>query len=60
GGVLWGLLPGEMGISWEGHLFGALGGLIAASIVARTTRAVRPEISRAGPPRSNQPWSNRP
>jgi membrane associated rhomboid family serine protease len=58
GGVLWGLLPGEMGISWEGHLFGALGGLIAASTVARG--AARPEISRAGPPRRDQPWSNRP
>ena len=38
GGVLWGVLPGMIGISWEGHLFGALGGLIAAQLVARAGR----------------------
>lgn len=30
GGVLWGILPGQPGISWQGHLFGALGGALAA------------------------------
>jgi len=30
GGVLWGVLPGRPGISWQGHLFGALGGALAA------------------------------
>ncbi len=30
GGALWGVLPGQPGISWEGHLFGAAGGVIAA------------------------------
>lgn len=34
GGVLWGVLPGQPGISWQGHLFGALGGAIAAFTVA--------------------------
>jgi len=30
GGALWGLLP-TPGISWQGHLFGAVGGIAAAS-----------------------------
>jgi len=29
GGALWGLLPAP-GVSWQGHLFGALGGILAA------------------------------
>jgi membrane associated rhomboid family serine protease len=34
GGVLWGVLPGQAGISWQGHLFGALGGGLAAWLTA--------------------------
>src|SRR6266849_5049486 len=33
GGVLWGVLPGQTGISWEGHLFGFIGGIIAARVL---------------------------
>jgi membrane associated rhomboid family serine protease len=40
GGILWGVLPGQPGISWQGHLFGALGGVVAAMLlVDRETRA---------------------
>jgi membrane associated rhomboid family serine protease len=35
GGVLWGVLPGQPGISWEGHLFGFVGGVAAARLLAR-------------------------
>lgn len=34
GGMLWGVLPGQYGISWQGHLFGALGGVVAAWVLA--------------------------
>jgi len=30
GGMLWGVLPIREGVSWEGHLFGALAGLFCA------------------------------
>lgn len=29
GGILWGLLP-RPGVSWSGHVFGAIGGIVAA------------------------------
>lgn len=38
GGVLWGLLPSP-GISWQGHLFGAIGGVAAASLLHSRTEA---------------------
>jgi membrane associated rhomboid family serine protease len=38
GTVLWDVLPGAAGISWQGHLFGAVGGVIAAYLVARADR----------------------
>lgn len=38
GAALWGVLPGQPGISWEGHLFGALGGVLAAWGVARDAK----------------------
>jgi membrane associated rhomboid family serine protease len=34
GGLLWGLLPAP-GVSWQGHLFGAIGGVLAAWIIHR-------------------------
>lgn len=38
GGTLWGVLPGQAGVSWEAHLFGAVGGLLAAFLVGERRR----------------------
>ncbi|MCH7515871.1 MAG: rhomboid family intramembrane serine protease [Bacteroidetes bacterium] len=32
GGIVWGVLPGQKGISWESHLFGGIAGVITAFI----------------------------
>ncbi|MCM0619031.1 rhomboid family intramembrane serine protease [Nocardioides bruguierae] len=40
GGTLLGVLPGQPGISWQGHLFGAIGGVIAASALRGRPRAL--------------------
>ena len=32
GGIVWGVLPGQKGISWESHLFGGIAGIITAFI----------------------------
>jgi membrane associated rhomboid family serine protease len=34
GGLVLGMLPFSPGISWEGHLFGFLGGVLAAKLIA--------------------------
>ncbi|MFZ9738115.1 MAG: rhomboid family intramembrane serine protease [Prochlorotrichaceae cyanobacterium] len=39
GGLVWGILPWQQrGISWEAHLFGFLGGVLAARLLARPVR----------------------
>lgn len=39
GGALWGVLPGQPGISWQGHLFGAIGGALAVWHLDRGDRS---------------------
>jgi membrane associated rhomboid family serine protease len=42
GSFIWGVLPNQPGISWEGHLFGFLGGVLAAQILGNRRRQSRP------------------
>ena len=42
GGVLLGALPGTPGVSWQGHLFGAVGGVLAAYSLAGRRRSRPP------------------
>ena len=35
GGLIWGVLPGAAGVSWQAHLGGAVGGVIAAWLLHR-------------------------
>lgn len=41
GGILWGVLPTDPRISFEGHLFGFVGGLVAAALLHRPRPTVR-------------------
>lgn len=41
GSLLWGVLPNQPGVSWEGHLFGFVGGAIAARLLSQ--RPTRPD-----------------
>ena len=43
GGIIYGILPRDEFVSWEGHLFGLLAGIVAASLFAtkRKTKSAR-------------------
>jgi membrane associated rhomboid family serine protease len=41
GSILWGVLPGQPGVSWEAHLFGAVAGAVAAFLVRTQVHAPR-------------------
>lgn len=38
GSLLWGVFPSRIGISWQGHLFGFIGGAITAKMIAQEKR----------------------
>ena len=39
GGLIWGVLPGAAGVSWQAHLGGAVGGVVAAWLLHRRATA---------------------
>ena len=49
GGLVWGMVPGWKGISWESHLFGAITGLIAAYL-----------FRKIDPPSKKYDWEDEP
>ena len=42
GGLIWGVLPSQTGVSWQAHLGGAIGGVLAAWLLHR--RSSRPAL----------------
>lgn len=46
GGLIWGVLPGETGVSWQAHLGGAVGGVLAAWLLhRRSSQATLPSYA---------------
>ncbi len=41
GGLIWGVVPGQQGISWEGHFCGFVAGAIAARLLANSNASQR-------------------
>ncbi len=41
GGILWGVFPTQVGVSWQAHLGGAIGGVVAAWLGHRRRTAAR-------------------
>ena len=50
GGVLLGVVPGTPGVSWQGHLCGAIAGVIAAYLLSGPERKAREARKRGAPP----------
>ncbi len=48
GGVLLGVLPGTPGVSWQGHLCGAVAGVVAAYLLSGPERKAREARKRGG------------
>jgi membrane associated rhomboid family serine protease len=51
GGLIWGVLPGQPGVSWQAHLGGAIGGVLAAWLLHR-----RQTSRQLVGPRSSSGW----
>ena len=49
GGLIWGIFPNGASVSWQAHLGGAIGGVVAAWLLHR--RASRQQLVTAGPVR---------
>ncbi|VEI02408.1 rhombosortase [Acidipropionibacterium jensenii] len=49
GGVLWGILPTASGVSWQAHLGGAAGGVLAAWLLTLTEREQRSRMIASRP-----------
>lgn len=54
GSLLWGVLPTSIGVSWQAHLFGAAGGVLAAVLLSRN-RQPRGWKRKSGPPAWRSP-----
>ncbi|MBX7433367.1 rhomboid family intramembrane serine protease [Mycobacterium sp. Y57] len=50
GSILLGVLPGTLGVSWQGHLSGALAGVLAAYLLSGPERKARALRRPVGPP----------
>lgn len=50
GGMLWGVIPGQPGVSWQAHLWGAVFGVVAAVLLGRRSRKApgKPDSPRVG------------
>ena len=50
GGILLGVVPGTFGVSWQGHLCGAIAGVVAAYLLSGPERKARELRKRGTPP----------
>lgn len=42
GSILWGVIPGQVGVSWESHLYGVICGIVAAMVVRKPLKQSAP------------------
>ncbi|MGV0869418.1 rhomboid family intramembrane serine protease [Corynebacterium kalidii] len=46
-GLFWGILPNQAGVSWQGHLFGGVGGAVTAWAAGRSAAKERRQVTAA-------------